>query len=52
MVSPVVIGSFAAIDVAVIGQIAYALRDYERRGRGRNDAAAHRHSAPSDRHAA
>jgi hypothetical protein len=43
MVSPVVIGGFAAIDAALIGQLAYALRDYEKRYR---DEA----TAPRDRH--
>lgn len=35
--SPIVIGSFAALDAAVIAQVGYALRDYQRRSAGDSD---------------
>lgn len=42
MVSPAVIAGFAALDASVIGQLAYAVRSYERRHH-EDDADAHGH---------
>jgi hypothetical protein len=43
MVSPAVIAGFAALDAAVVGQVIYAVRSYERRhDHGDAHAPAHR----------